>query len=71
MKTIASPLALIATTAPALAHSGHAEAQQSGAFHWLTQPDHAIVIILALVAVALLRLPRPRRALRRLISSRN
>lgn len=52
---------------PALAHPGHVEALTQGEAHWLTQPDHLIVVALAALACGLalgvgLRLHRRRRA---------
>lgn len=45
--------AYLATTAAAQAHGGHAEAALQGEAHWLTQPDHMVVIGAALCLLAL------------------
>ncbi|WP_095590906.1 hypothetical protein [Actibacterium ureilyticum] len=50
----------------ALAHGGHEAAVTEGAGHWLRQPDHLVVLGLAVLAAGLgvRRLLRARRARR-------
>jgi len=45
----------------ALAHGGHEEALAQGDVHWLTSPDHAIVLGLAGFALGLVARPLLRR----------
>lgn len=53
-------LAYVLSAGAALAHTGHEAAMIQGDAHWLSQPDHAAVVIagLALVNLGLSRLLR-------------
>lgn len=52
---------LFLSAGAAAAHGGHEEAIVQGDVHWLTTGDHAIVLLLAGIAVGLIARPVLRR----------
>lgn len=55
--------------APAFAHEGHVAAEAEGNWHWLTEADHLVVLVLAVALVAVMVMPKGRALLRRLAGS--
>jgi hydrogenase/urease accessory protein HupE len=51
MKKLILSMAGLAAVSPALAHEGHAAAQEFGLLHWLTEPDHLVLIGVTLAIV--------------------
>lgn len=55
--------AYVLSASAALAHEGHEAAVTQGDLHWLTQPDHLVVLALgaAVAALTVMRVVRERR----------
>ncbi|PQV53721.1 hypothetical protein LX70_03728 [Defluviimonas denitrificans] len=50
MKKLSLSAAATLLAGPALAHQGHEAAREIGALHWVSEPDHAIAVVLTVAA---------------------